>query len=298
MNISRKDTLKSGLIGISIGFLYNLFILTVLNILGTSPTSSEMYNLFLYWTFPSFIVGCSINIVFAVDDRSLVKSYIISYIVTAIIITIFTTIFWRYTGDSQFIESILIAVIANNLLILSGYLITAAVYYVYELAQLHKLNKKLENNAHLNKLVTFDKIATGIIVPIICIFATLMPVATSGDGFFSFLGFEFSTLEGEMVSLYLLELSYGIIIALIILISSIATFVLSILGVISKNVILNIIGITILALAMIISFIFIMISSSNIDPNLSLTIWPWMQLLFGLASLGDAYLFTHIKKYM
>ncbi len=298
MSISRKDTVKSGLIGISIGFLINLLILSILNILGTTPTSNEMYNLFLYWTFPTFITGCSINIIFANDERSLIKSYIISYIITTIIISISTFIFWRYTGDSQFRESILISVISNNMLILSGYFITAAVYYVYELTQLDKLNKKLSDKKPLNKLVTFDKVATGTIVPIICIFSALMPIATSGNGLFSFLGIEFTSVEGEMISLSLHELSFGNIIVIIILLSSIITFILSILGVISKNVILNIIGITIIAVAMIISFVFIMISSRNIDPNLSLTIWPWIQLIFGLASIGDAYLLNYTKKHM
>ncbi len=298
MNVSKKDTIKSGLIGISAGFLFNLLILSILNALGTTPTSNEMYNLFLYWTFPSFIIGCSISIIFANDERNLIKSYIISYIITTIIISISTFIFWRYTGDSQFRGLILISVISNNLLILSGYFISAAVYYIYELTQLDRLNKKLSDKKPLDKLVTFDKVATGTIVPIMCIFAAFMPIATSGDDFFSFLGIEFTMIEGAMVSLHLVELSFGNIIVIIILQSSIITFILSILGVIRKNVILNIIGITILALAMIISFIFIMISSRNIDPNLSLTIWPWIQLLFSLASLGDAYLFSYTKKHI
>ncbi len=271
--------IKSGLIGISVVFLYNLFILAFVY---KYSTGRELYNFFLFWTLPSFLVGVFIKIIFSNEERNLIKSYAFSYLITASIMTISSYIYWTFTGHGQFKEFTLYGLISINLIILSVYIVTFVIYFVYELTQLERLNRKLLNYTSIKKFINIDKNVTGIFMSLYCILIIFIPIANDSPSFFSFDSEDF---------MYIIDLKYGFLLMILLFIGSISVLVLSIQGIKSKNIILNTRGILIAATAELLSSFIIIISVIFIYPELSITIWPFIHLSFGIIGYLDVLLF-------
>ncbi len=271
--------IKSGFIGISAVFLYNLFILAFVY---KYSTGREIYNFFLFWVLPSFLVGVFIKIIFSNQERNLIKTYVISYLITVSIMTISSYLYWTFTGHGQFGEFTLYGLISINLIILSVYMVTFAIYFVYELSQLNHLNKTLLNYNSIKKFINIDKIVAGIFMSLYCILVIFLPIAKDSPSFFSFDAEDF---------MHIIDLKYGFLLMILLFVGSISVLVLSIQGIKSKNIILNSRGILIAATAELLSSFIIIISVIFIYPELSITIWPFIHLSFGIIGYLDTLLF-------